>query len=198
MKYRATWPWEQPPQIVNCDGYSFAWVTNDGSFKSLRPRPSIRMVSPWSDGRQHRQNGGLPGTIESASRFDDASTITAKTKIYCNLMALSYQTISLVCMSTLIFSTLVAAIATVHSHCEVHRSLRTTTMSATSRLVRRLMCRKIALFYHNFCIDGAPTSTVASNIQMFTAVKQIDHSAPFLLDSKQCYAGRERRRERCC
>ena len=101
VKYWSTWPWEQPSQIVYCEGYCFASVTNDGIdvfFKSPRPRPPIHLVGSWLNGRQRRWNGCPISSIESALRFDGASEITAKTKIQFNLNPMTHRIIKFVCL----------------------------------------------------------------------------------------------------
>ena len=89
----------------------------------------------WGD-QQYCQNGRPAGAIESASRFDGASEISAKAIGPIDMIALTCQSISL--DHILIDPSLGAATAIVHGNHDGHRRgrLRRQRLPASSRLVR--------------------------------------------------------------
>ena len=81
--------------IVGCDGFLFALVRNDDFIDRRQALLLTRVVSYSSGDHYSLQNGRSVGAIESASRFDSAGEIAAKTKMIFYLMNVSCRTFSL-------------------------------------------------------------------------------------------------------
>ena len=74
-------------------------MENNDSFESSQPPSSIGVVGRSLKGRQCFQNGRPGGAVKSASMFDGTSVSQRRLRYtYSNLIALTYQIISLVCL----------------------------------------------------------------------------------------------------
>ena len=85
----ASGAWDSRRILIDCDGCYCALVTNNGFIDSKRPTPPTRIVGRGSGDQQRRQNGRHTGTVETRSRFDDASGSSAKAIVSMDLIPLS-------------------------------------------------------------------------------------------------------------
>ena len=135
-------------------------VANGGSIERSWSPPSIRLDSRWSGGEQRIRNGRPASAIESASSFDGADEIKAKTTIFLNLVVINDITFSLGDM--LLVTSLDATVTIVNDDHEGHRRGRSRGQRrrALSYLVRQLLRRQIAHSYQNLCTEGNSVPTL--------------------------------------
>ena len=119
-------------------GYSFAFVTNDNALETPWPPPPINSHGRPLIGRTTIHSKWLPWWCHlSAVRLDGVSAIILKTAI-----------------------TIVHDNRQDHCHGQLWRHQRRVWI----RLVRQLRCRKIAIFYRNLHIEGAPVAPARTEV----------------------------------
>ena len=157
----------------DCNSYSFAMVTINGSIKCPWSPPSIGMIVHQSGGQQRCQNRRPAGAIKIVSKFDGASASQTKSIVSIDLLPLSCVIFSLGPM--LICYDIGDTIAIVHRHREgrcPQQSWRPASSSLSSQAAI-LRC-KITLHYRLLYvgnIQAPPEASVASYLQSESTIE---------------------------